>query len=300
MNNQKKAYLLALLAVLFWSTAASAFKISLRYVHYSMLLLFSSLVSAFIFLFIILYKKEAGLLFKISRQQFVNSLLLGFLNPFLYYIVLFKAYTLIPAQQAQPLNFIWPVMLVILSIPILKQKISFRIILSLIISFLGVFIISTQGNFRDLTLSNPLGIFLALASSLIWALFWLLNMKDNRNEVHKLVLSFFFGSVFTVIYIFILGDFKWFPMTGLLGTIYVGFFEMGITFYIWLKALKLSRTTAEVNSLIYITPLLSLGFIKIIVGETITVFTILGVFLIIFGIIVNNRIKIPKKNSRIS
>ena len=40
----------------------------------------------------------------------------------LYYLILLKAYQLLPAQVAQPLNMIWPVILVFLSVPILKQK----------------------------------------------------------------------------------------------------------------------------------------------------------------------------------
>ena len=41
--NQKKAYALALAAVLFWSTMSSAFKITLRFIPFDQLLLWSSL-----------------------------------------------------------------------------------------------------------------------------------------------------------------------------------------------------------------------------------------------------------------
>ena len=55
MSNQSKAYLLTLLAVTFWGTSASAFKIALRYVEpYTLLfysVLFSSLALAQEFLF---------------------------------------------------------------------------------------------------------------------------------------------------------------------------------------------------------------------------------------------------------
>ncbi|NJK98814.1 MAG: EamA family transporter, partial [Bacteroidales bacterium] len=49
--------------------------------------------------------------------------MLGFLNPLLYYLVLFKAYSLLPAQIAQPLNYTWPLILVILSIIFLSKNI---------------------------------------------------------------------------------------------------------------------------------------------------------------------------------
>jgi drug/metabolite transporter (DMT)-like permease len=294
MTNQNRAYLLAGFAVIFWSTSASAFKISLRYIGYPNLLLLSSFC-AFVFLFfIVLGKRELTKILNLNRKELFNSILLGFLNPFLYYIVLFKAYSLIPAQQAQPLNFIWPIMLVLLSIPLLKQKIGLKNIVALIICFSGVVLISTQGDFQNFKLSNPLGISLALMSSVVWALFWLINMRDKRDELHKLVLSFFFGTCFTLIYILIFSKLGGISLYGSFGALYIGCFEMGITFYFWLKALKLSRTTAEVNVLIYITPLLALGFIKIFVGETISVSTFIGVMLIIVAVAGNNFIKVKQ------
>jgi len=165
MTNQNKAYIFALIAVIFWSTAASAFKISLRYIDYPKLLLLSSLFASIILLIIVLVKKEFKILITVSIPELKNSILLGFLNPFLYYILLFKAYSLIPAQQAQPLNFIWPIMLVLLSIPLLKQKINIKSIFALIICFCGVIFISTQGDFHHFKLSDPLGI--SLASGLL-------------------------------------------------------------------------------------------------------------------------------------
>jgi len=42
-QNQRKAYFLALLAVLFWSTISSAFKITLRYLNFDNLLFWSVL-----------------------------------------------------------------------------------------------------------------------------------------------------------------------------------------------------------------------------------------------------------------
>ena len=71
---------------------------------------------------------------------------MGFLNPFLYYVIVLKAYSLLPAQLAQPLNFIWPITLVLLSIPILKQKVSGKNMIAMLISFVGVYFIASKGN----------------------------------------------------------------------------------------------------------------------------------------------------------
>ena len=285
MEVQRKSYLYALAAVLLWSTVASAFKISLRYVDVLSLLFFASLVSSGILFVFLFFQKKVGLLRTFSRGDYLRSALLGFLNPFLYYVVLFKAYSLLPAQQAQTINFIWPIMLVLLSVPLLKQKIAFRSIFAVFVSFAGVFVISTQGKILSFRFSSPAGVGLALGSTVIWALFWIYNLRDKRDETAKLFLSFAFGTVFVFVSLLIFGNLKFPDLKGVIGGVYVGLFEMGITFLVWLKALRLSKTTAQVANLIYLTPFVSLVVIYFAVGEEILVSTVVGLVLIVGGII---------------
>jgi drug/metabolite transporter (DMT)-like permease len=65
----------------------------------------------------------------------------------------------------------------------------------------------------------------------------------------------------------------------------VGIFEMGITFVLWLSALKLSESTAKVGNLIFMSPFLSLVFIHFLVGEDILASTFIGLVLIISGLL---------------
>ncbi len=290
MEKQKQAYLYAITAVLFWSTVASAFKVSLRYLDFLQLLFFSSIASVVILFLILLVQNKLSLFREYSGKDYLRSAMLGFLNPFLYYVVLFKAYSLLPAQEAQPLNYTWSIMLVLLSIPLLKQRIGFKSILAIFISYFGVFVISTRGDILGLTFSNPTGVLLALGSSVIWALFWIYNIKDKRDEVAKLFLNFLFGFVFILIAMLLSSRLRIPSGAGLAGAAYVGIFEMGITFVLWLKALKLSRTTAQVSNLIYLSPFVSLVLIRFVVGETILISTIIGLIFIVVGIILQQRV----------
>ncbi len=289
MERQKQAYLYAVIVVLIWSTVASAFKISLRYLDYLQLLFFASLVSLVTLFVIAALQNKIDLLRTYSVRDYLKSLILGFLNPFFYYIVLFKAYSLLPAQQAVSLNYTWAIQLVLLSIPLLKQKIGLKSIFAIVVSYFGVIIIATQGNILSLRFANPGGIVLALGSAVIWALFWIYNIKDKRDEVIKLVLNFSFGFIFICAYMIIFEGLIIPQAPGLIGAIYVGVFEMGITFILWLKALKLSRTTAQVSNLIYLTPFLSLMAINVIVGEKILLSTIAGLVFIVAGIILQQQ-----------
>jgi len=286
MHNQKKAYLYGLLTVFFWSTVASAFKLSLKYLDYLQLLLYSSTVSILVLTGILLLQGKGRRLFSCSGRAYLRSLMLGFLNPFLYYTVLFKAYDLLPAQEAQPLNYTWAITLTLLSIPLLNQRIGVKDIVAVLVSYSGVLVISTHGHLLSFRFSNPVGAALALGSTVIWALYWIYNTKDDRDPVVGLLLNFVFGLPWVVAACLVFSTLWISNIRGLLGAVYVGIFEMGITFVLWLSALKLSENTAKVGNLIFMSPFLSLVFIHYLVGEDILPSTFVGLMLIVAGLII--------------
>lgn len=285
-KNPKKAYAFALLAIIFWSTVASAFKIALNELNFLHLLLISNLIAILATFLVLILNGKFQKIFSYNIKYHARSALLGFLSPFLYYIILFKAYSLLPAQIAQPLNFTWPVILTVLSIPLLGQKISVKNILALVVSFTGVFFISSQGNLINYKIIEPFGVFLALISSVVWSLFWILNMKDKRDDEIKLFFNFFFSGIYIIITCMIFSDFNFNLTVSFYAAIYSGIFEMGITFILWLKALQLSKTTDRVTNLVYIAPFLSLILIHFVLKEDIFFTSIIGLILIVLGIII--------------
>lgn len=289
MQNQTKAYLYAGVTVLFWSTVATAFKLSLRHVSADALVFYSSLVSVVVLLCITLATGRLRQLRRWTSVDIRTSLCLGFLNPFLYYLVLFRAYDLLPAQEALTLNFTWPVVLALFSILLLRQPISVRSLLAMAVSFAGVVLIATRGDPLGLDLANPLGVALALGSTVIWALYWIYGVKDARDPVTRLLVNFVFGCVLSGGYLWLSDSLEIPGNAGLLGAVYIGTFEMGIAFVAWLRALKLSRTTAQVGQLIYLTPFLSLLVIGLVVGEPIYTSTVAGLALIVAGIVLQRR-----------
>ncbi len=267
MTPQQQAYGYAGAAVLIWSTVASAFKLSLRYLDPIQLLLWADV-------------------FSILCPALIRGLALGILNPFLYYMILFKAYDLLPAQEAQPLNYTWAITLTLLSVPLLGQRLSLREVIAIFVSYFGVVLISTHGNPLSLEFSNGPGVALALGSTIIWALFWIFNTKDKTDPVVGLFLNFCAGLP-CILVACLLYSHPW-PgsWNGLAGAAYVGVFEMGITFVFWLKALRLTESTDRVSTLIFFSPFLSLVFIHFLVGEEIFSSTFYGLVLIIGGLII--------------
>ena len=287
--------------MLFWSTAATAFKITLSGMNYIQLLFYSSLASTIILFIILCYDKNSKIIEVFNPKYFLTNLIRGFVNPFFFYMVIFKAYSILPAQEAMTLNYIWPITISFFSVIFLKTKLTFKIFLGLVIAFLGVFIIATRGDFLSLEFHNIYGVFLAVGSSIIWSTYWILNLKDERNELTKLFGAFFYGTILIFIYILffdeiILQNYKY-----LFGAIYIGLFEMGITFYLWLKGLKLSGNKAKTATFVYLSPFLSIIFIAIILKEKLFAYSIIGLIFILSGIFIqylyleNGKVKIKLK-----
>lgn len=285
MQQQKKAYTLALLSIGFWCTMGTAFKLTLGYVNPSLLLL---MVTTIAFVFLLVVMAASGRLKPIrnlTSRDLLASALMGLFNPFLYYMVLFKAYSMIPAQEAVTLNYLWPVMLVIFSMIFLHQKITTISFIAILVSFFGTVIIATHGNPGTFRFENPLGVSLAAGSSVFWASFWILNMKDKRDDISKMTMNFLFGLIYILAWNIATSNFALPPVKGIIGSVYIGIFEMGLTFVLWLTALKLSANTARVSNLVFISPFLSLLLVSIFVGEKILASTIVGLAFIVGGIL---------------
>ncbi|MDX9725053.1 MAG: DMT family transporter [Bacteroidales bacterium] len=290
MEKSRLSYIYAGVAVFFWSTIPTAFKICLAEMEILTMLSIATFTSAAALFLILAAEGKLSLIKLNTPRQLLGSALLGFINPFVYYLILLKAYQLLPAQVAQPLNMIWPIILVFLSVPILKQKIAARSFVALFISFVGVYIISSQGNifFRDH--ADLKGVLLATGSSVFWAFYFIMNVRDPRDEAVKLFLNFLFASVVLAVIMILTG--RWdgdAGHRGIIAAVYIGLFEMGITFFLWLKALQLASSTDKVSNLVYLAPFLSLVFVHFILGEPLFYTTPAGLLLIVFGILIQSR-----------
>ncbi len=280
-----KAYGLALLTVLFWSTSATAFKLSLKYLDVPQLLFYSSLVSTVVIAAILRVQGRLAHVLDLERKDYINAFLLGLLNPFIYYLMIFKAYDLLPAQIAQSVNYTWAIMLTLLSVPLLKHPFGKIDFVAMLICYTGAVIVSTHGDisgFRTLSLN---GLLLALGSTVVWALYWIFNVRMPRDPVVGLFLNFFFSLPLTAISCIWFSSVTDISLKGFAGAVWVGCFEFGFTFVIWLTALKLSNNTGKIVNLIFLTPFVSLIFIRFFLNETVFLSTFIGLAFIVSGLV---------------
>lgn len=272
-------------AVALWSTVATAFKISLD--HLSPLqLLWLAILTSWVVL-------GVALLFSPTRSQartgWSRAWLPALLNPVGYYLILFSAYDRLPGQEAMALNYTWALTMTLLAVPILGQKLTGSDILGGVLAYSGVWVIATRGEVTTFQFANPAGVGLALLSTLLWALYWLLNARDTRPPLVAQFQNFTLALPILTGILLLWEGFHKIESVGLVGAVYVGIFEMGISFLLWQEATRRTSRTARVANLIFLSPPVSLLLLWWIRGEPLLTSTFVGLVLILGGLGVQNK-----------
>lgn len=304
MKENTKAILLAMGAVLSWSTVATAFKKSLENLSPYGMLLVASITSLVIFTITIAIQRNWKQITSLSGKTWGYFALLGLLNPVTYYLVLFMSYDMLPAQVAQPVNYFWPICLLVLLAIFTKQSIPAKKYIGMFISLGGLILISSGGKLSDNMEIPVSGLILGLLSAVLWATYWMVNNK-NKEETNATVacfMSFLFGSIYLAIGMPFVGLEGMLAessnanlIDGILYSIYVGAFEMGIPFICFGLAMRKTNNPALINQLCYLSPFMSLFFVSTILGEQIVPTTYIGLALIVAGIIFNEYFAKNKK-----
>ena len=292
--NERRALGFGLSAVLVWSTVATAFKLTLAEFSPIQMLTIASIVSSIALIAVCPCQTKLSQLSTTFLSNPWYYLLLGLVNPLAYYLILFKAYDLLPASQAQAINYSWAITLTLMAAVFLGQKIRKQDWVACTFSYAGVVVIATKGDVLGMQFDSPLGVALALLSTLLWAGYWILNTKNKADPVVGVLLGFLVALPFAIGLTLYEGEsFSQITAKGWMAVTYVGLFEMGITFVLWLSALKLTNNTARISNLIFASPFISLMLLSTIIGEEIHPSTLFGLALIIAGLVIQ-QIKVSK------
>jgi drug/metabolite transporter (DMT)-like permease len=214
---------------------------------------------------------------------------MGWLNPALYYLVLFAAYDRLPAQEAMAINYSWGITLALIAAPLLGQKLSLYSLLTSGISYFGIVVIATRGEPEALNFAQPEGVALALLSTLIWSLYWVINARKEIDPEVQLFLNFTGALPLLSALVWYQGAAAPVSWQGWAGGVYVGLFEMGFAFVLWMGAMQATRSTIRISSLIFLSPPVSLLFIWLIAGEALRPYTLVGLLLILLGLWLQRR-----------
>ncbi len=287
-TSNQRALLCALAAVGLWSTMATAFKWALEFNSPMALITLAATVSWCFFAVRAVMVGSLKSLSVMDNGLVLRCLLLGLLNPAFYYLILFTAYDLLPAQDAMAINYTWGLTLPLVA-SLFSRKLPSKSEAGLaLLSYLGILIIVTNGNLATFEFDQPLGVALALLSTVIWGLSWVINSRVvDANDINpELALFLNFSAALPLLWLgtAVAGELPSVSMGSLIGGLYVGLFEMGIAFVLWMNAMRLTDNPLRISSLIFLAPPLSLVLIGNVLNEVIASSTLFGLVIILIGL----------------
>ena len=291
-DTDRRAVKMGLGAVMLWSTVATAFSLSLEYLTPLQLVTLAAVVSWCFFAARLGSPARWASLRATSSKERITGLLMGWLNPGLYYLVLFAAYDQLPAQEAMAINYSWGITLALIAAPLLRQRLTPGALLAACISYSGIVVIATRGSPLSLDFAQPLGVGLALLSTLLWSLYWVINTRLSVDPEVNLFLNFSGALPLLLGLLWWSGPALPVVWQGWAGGFYVGLFEMGLAFVLWMGAMKATTSTLRISSLIFLSPPLSLILIWMIAGEPAKAYTLIGLILILFGLWLQRRAEV--------
>jgi len=255
--------LLALGAIALWSSLATL-GVALGHVPPFLLTGLSLLVGSLIAL------PLSG--FQLARWRVpLPTLALGIYGLFCYHFLLFLALRHAPPVQANLVNYLWPLLMVVLAPLLLPgMTLRFRHVFAALLGFAGAALVILGGAASTgIRTAWFWGYLPALAAALIWASYSLLTRRVAAFPTSAIGgFALASGLLSLLCHVLLepgvdLSTRDW----GLIGIIGLG--PMGAAFFLWDKALK-TGDARHIGILSYLTPLLSTSLLVLVNGHAVT------------------------------
>lgn len=234
--------------------------------------------------------------FKISSWKVPSkTLLVGVYGLFGYHLMLFIALQTAPAVEANLVNYLWPLLIVVLS-PLFTKSLALgaRHIIAAISGFAGAALAITSANQGSGSLGFETGYVFALAAAIIWATYSLLTTKLPAFPTSAIGLFGLVAGILAIIAHFILERPAAISASDWWLLILLGIGPLGGAFYFWDAALKIGDPR-RIGLLAFLTPLLSTTLLLVVSGRPLSLQLAVATVLIVGGAFLGSKaVSVPK------
>lgn len=252
----EKEYLFAGISILFWGSTASVMTLMADGLSSISTAFYSSLIAA-VFLFLLnLFTRRLNQLRSLSIPDLLRLALLGLVGMLSVNMLLYYGLTHLKAQQAFIINYLWPILITLFAWPILGQRMTVRKTAALLLSFLGVVIVATEGDFSHLNRLDAGGVLACVLAASCYALFSVLNMKVTCDKFVATMI-YYAASALAILPILLWTEglpVLTLPQWG--GALWMGALSNGLSYTTWAMAMD-RGDPAKLSNLAYLTPFVS-------------------------------------------
>ncbi len=286
------SYLLAAISIFIWSTVPVITKNLLGDFSSLQIVAVSALLAA---LFLIILNIANGNIKKLKEykiKDYVTTILIGIPGTFFYYIFLYIGTDKMLASQAFIINYLWPIMSIVFACIILKEKMTVRGAIAVVMSFLGVIIVTGE-DLPHFDANTLIGAFFCILGAVSYGLFTALNKKFTYNKSISMMISYTTTAIMASAVVLATSNAFTLNLVQSLGIAWNGIASYAVGTTLWAIALDKGSTT-KISNLAYITPFLALIWTAIFLREPIKPASVIGLIVIVSGILLQ---LLPKKKT---
>lgn len=279
-------HLYLIITILLWSATPAVAKLALKELNNLQILFYINIVGSITLFSVVFFQGKIKSLKTLKGLDYLKMFGMGVLGVFLYYILLYGSFDRAPAGQANIINYLWPIFVVIFSIIILRERFNNKTFLAILISFIGALLVITRGDLSNFHQQYISGYLLAFAGAVCYGLFSVFGKKLYYEKFTSMLIYYLASLVLIIPTMLIFSDFV-LPrsVSTILAVLFLGSLPNSIGFVLWFKALKIGQTSKMAN-IVYLTPFLALVLVYFINKEIIPLISILGLLLIVSGILI--------------
>lgn len=288
MKESGKGTLYALLAVAMFATLGTGFKLAVtRMDSYSVVVWMGIWATAALFVFL-LREGRVNFIAVELRQRPLFFPLAGVIGLGVQQILCLRTYELIPASQAVILHYTYPLMMLLLSRLLFREKSGWRALCCVALGFVGVCVLVVSGGgLGDVRLS--IGVVVGLGTAFSFALFCVLIKHASFSVTAGMFLFNLFGLLF-LLCLLPLYPVRWaVSLADMALLAYLGVFPTAVAFILWNKALRMIPTGRSSNCALLV-PILSLAIISLILKEHIAAMQAVGMAIVLTSVFLNVRL----------
>jgi len=286
-----------LVAIIVWAFAFPLIKIGLEDLSFINLTIMRFFIVCIIF--VIIFILTPNKFSKLHKKDIIPIFILGFFGVIVYHFGLNYGEQYISPAIASLIIATIPVQIVILARFILKEKISFKKFIGIILALIGVLIISIWGREEStLEIEYVFGAIAILVAAIMAALYTIAGKKllERYNGLSLTVYAILFGSIGLIPFLnqSLINQVTSMTINAWFAVIFLALFSTVIGYVIWYIALKI-KSASEISIYLYAIPVLSTLVSYFWFKIEITLMFVLGGFLVLFGLFIVNMKKKPKK-----
>ncbi|MHB1830786.1 MAG: DMT family transporter [Candidatus Micrarchaeaceae archaeon] len=283
MRKLLRPYLYIIILIFMWGSAQPVTKLILNHLSYQQVLFYISIIAT-IMLFIVAFAQNKLKFIKNYKiKDYFIFAGMGFIGFFFYNILLFFGLLSAPTQYVSIANYTFPIWTFIFLTLVLHKKLNIKGTGAILISFIGIYLVLSQGQVIQQLSSSLIGILFALGAAISYGCFSALSQKLKYERITSTMFYFGFSSIMSLFLLIYLGNSNSVGFLQFIGLVWIGGFISGIGYVLWLAALA-EGNYAKIANMMLLIPFVSLVLINYLLGENITSYAIFGLILITIGI----------------